>query len=187
MGALLLKYGLIAVFIGGALEGDVTFVVAGVTTHLGLLHLPSAIVAGTLGALTGDCTLYWLGRSRSTQIRNTKAYQRAEPIASRLADRLGPWEILVARFVYGARIASIIFWSTRRLSFVKFVAVDLIGCFIWCCLLMTLGRLLTNRATILIGEVRRVELLLLAVVIVIVTTSFVVKTIFRRRVLKVNE
>jgi membrane protein DedA with SNARE-associated domain len=186
MGGLLLKYGLIAVFIGGALEGDVTFVIAGVTTHLGFLNLATAIMVGTLGALTGDSTLYWLGRSRSRQIRNTKAYQRAEPIASRLASRLGPWEILVARFVYGARIASIIFWSTRKLSFVKFAAVDLIGCFIWCSLLMTLGRLLSHRATILIGEVRRVELLLLAVVIVIVTISFVLKTIFRRSVLKTN-
>lgn len=184
MGALLLKYGLIAVFIGGALEGDVTFVVSGVMTHLGFLHLPSAIAVGTLGALTGDSTLYWLARSGSTRIRNTKAYQRAEPIASRLAGRLGPWEILVARFVYGARLASIIFWSTRRLSFVKFVAVDSIGCLLWSCLLMTLGRLLSNRAMILIGEVRRVELLLLAVVIVSVTATVVLKTLLRRGVLR---
>lgn len=184
MSALLLKYGLIAVFIGGAVEGDVTFVVSGVMTHLGFLHLPSAIAIGTLGALTGDSTLYWLARSGSTRIRNTKVYQRAEPIASRLSSRLGPWEILVARLVYGARMASIIFWSTRRLSFVKFVAIDSIGCFLWCCLLMTLGRLLSNRAMILIGEVRRVELLLLAVVIVSVATTFLLKTIFRRRVLR---
>src|SRR5262245_55908266 len=156
MGALLLRYGLVAVFIGGALEGDVTFVAAGVLVHRGLFQLPLVIVVGTLGALTGDCALYWLGRSGSTRIRNTKTYQRAEPIATRLASRLGPWQILIARFVYGSRMASIIFWGTRRLSFFKFVGVDSIGCLIWSCLLMTLGRLLSNEATILIGEVRRV-------------------------------
>lgn len=184
MSALLLRYGLVAIFIGGAFEGDVTFVAAGVMVHLGFFHLPSAIVIGTLGALTGDCALYWLGRSGSTRIRNTKAYQRAEPIASRLASRLGPWEMVVARFVYGVRMASIIFWSTRKLSFVKFVGVDSIGCLMWCGLLMTSGRLLSNKATVLIGEVQRVELLLLAVVIVAATAAFVLKRIFRHTVLK---
>lgn len=86
MEALLLKYGLVAVFIGGAIEGDITFIVAGVVVHLGLLNLPAAIVTATLGAFAGDCCWYWywLGRSGGARIRRSKSYQRAEPMADRL-------------------------------------------------------------------------------------------------------
>ena len=127
METLLIRYGLAAVFIGGALEGDVTFTLAGVVVHLGLLHLPSAIAVGTIGALTGDCAWYWFGRSGSARVRNNSVYRRAEPIASRLTSRFGAWEIVVARFVVGARTASCVFWGTRRLSFARFIVIDLIG------------------------------------------------------------
>ena len=177
---LLIRYGLAAVFIGGALEGDVTFTLAGVVVHLGLLKLPTAIAVGTLGALTGDCSWYWLGRSGSTRIRDNPVYKRAEPIASRLARRFGPWEIVVARFIFGARTASSVFWGIRRLSFARFVVIDLIGCLAWAGLLITLGRLLSNGATMLIGEVRRIELWLLGALLLSVTVFLIFRIIIRR-------
>jgi len=182
MESLLIRYGLAAVFLGAALEGDVTFTLAGVVVQLGLLHLPSAIAVGTLGALTGDCAWYWLGRSGSARIHNSRVYQRAEPIASRLANRFGAWEILVARFIFGARTASCVFWGTRRLSFARFVAIDLIGCLTWVSLLITLGRVLSDNATMLIGEVRRIELLLLGTLIASVGAFLILRVIFRHAI-----
>lgn len=179
MESILIRYGLAAVFLGGALEGDVTFTLAGGLVQLGLLHLPSAIAVGTLGALTGDCTWYWLGRSGSARIHNSRVYRRAEPIASRMASRLGAWEILVARFIFGARTASCVFWGSRRLSFARFVVIDLIGCLIWSSLLITLGRLLSHSATTLVGEVRRIELWLLATLILSVSAFLILRVIFR--------
>src|SRR6266404_1588739 len=125
METLLIRYGLAAVFIGGAIEGDVTFTLAGVVVDLGLMHLPSVIAVGTLGALTGDCTWYWFGRSGSARIRNSPVYLRAEPIASHLTSRFGAWEIVVARFIFGARTASCVFRGTRRLSFTRFLVIDI--------------------------------------------------------------
>jgi membrane protein DedA with SNARE-associated domain len=184
METFLIKYGLAAVFVGGAVEGDATFTFAGVAVHLGLLHLPAALAVGTLGALTGDCAWYWLGRSGSARVRNSQAYRRFEPIASRMANRSGAWEILVARFIVGARIASFVFWGTRKLSFAKFVALDLIGCLVWVSLLITIGRLLSNNAMVLIGEVRRVEVWLLGALVLSISTFLVLRRIVRRAILE---
>lgn len=181
MEALLLKYGLVAVFIGGAIEGDVTFILAGVIVHLGLLNLPAAIVAGTLGAFAGDCCWYWLGRSGSARIRNSKVYQRTEPLADHLARRFGAWEIILARFVFGARIASVVFWGIRRLPFARFALIDLLGCLVWAIVLMTLGWLLSNSATLLLGEVRRIELWLLGALIMSMMVFLIIKLLLRRR------
>ena len=183
MEALLIRYGLAAVFIGGALEGDITFTLTGVLVHLGVLHLPLAIAVGTLGALTGDCAWYWLGRSGSSRIHDSRVYRRVEPVAARLASRFGEWEIVVARFIYGARTASNVFWGTRKLSFARFVAIDLLASLTWTSLLVTLGRLLSNSATLVIGEIRRIELWLLGALILSVSTFLLLRLIFRRLII----
>lgn len=182
MEAMLLKYGLLAVFIGGAVEGDATFILVGVVVHLGLLKLPAAIAAGTLGAFAGDYCWYWLGRSGSARIRNSKVYQRAEPLTDHLARRFGAWEIVLARFVFGARIASIVFWGIRGLPFARFVLLDLLGCLVWASGLITLGWWLSNSATLLLGEVRRIELWLLGLLSLSVMILLIIKLLLRRRI-----
>ena len=54
MEALLLRFGLIMVFLGTAVEGDVTMMLAGVTAHLGLFRLAEAVAVGALGGFAGD-------------------------------------------------------------------------------------------------------------------------------------
>lgn len=186
METLLIRYGLLAVFIGGAVEGDVTFILAGVVVHLGLLNLPTAIVAGTLGAFAGDCFWYWLARNGSARLRESKSYQRAEPMADRLAARYGAWELVLARFIFGARLASSVFRGMRGLSFRRFALIDLLGCLVWAIVLIPLGWWLSNRAMLLVGEVRRLELWLLGALIL----SVVVFLFFRfivRRLMQVNK
>ena len=179
METLLIKYGLAAVFIGGALEGDATFILTGVVVHLGLLNLPASIAVGTVGAFAGDCFWYSFGRSGSARIVNSRTYRRAAPTADRLARRFGPWEIVAARFIFGARIASIVFWGIRKLSFAKFALIDLISCLLWVSLLISLGRLLSHTATLLIGEARRIEMWLLGALLLSVAAFATLRAGFR--------
>jgi len=46
--ALVLRYGLVAVFIGSAFEGDFTLILAGVAAHLGYFPFAFAVLAGTV-------------------------------------------------------------------------------------------------------------------------------------------
>ena len=88
------------------------------------------------------------------------------------------WELLAARLVFGARIASAIFWGVRGLSVGRFVSIDLIGCLAWASAMTSLGWLLSHSAMLLIGEVKRIEIWLLGALLVGVAISMILRMIF---------
>jgi membrane protein DedA with SNARE-associated domain len=158
---LILRFGLVAVFLVATVEGDLILVLAGVTAHLGLLPLWPAIAMSAGGCLTGDLAWYGIGRSRSDAIRRTRAYSRVGPAVERVAGRLGSWQILTARFMYGTRVATMLFWGVHRLPLQRFVSVDAVGCLAWAAVLGLVGYGASSGAAALVGEVKRAEIWLL--------------------------
>jgi membrane protein DedA with SNARE-associated domain len=154
---LLIRYGLMAVFVGAATEGDVTMILAGVTAHLGLLDLSSVMALGALGSFAGDLSLYGIGRARAGSFRRSRIYRQGGRAIERLVDRLGVWQIAGARFVYGTRVVSMLFWGIRGLPFWRFACVDLAGCVLWSIVLGGAGFMVSNSAAALVGRVRRVR------------------------------
>src|SRR5262249_45555635 len=150
---LLVHYGPLAVLVGAAIEYDGTLIVAGVVVHLGLIAFPTAVAAGGIGALLGDSVIFAVGRRGGAAVRRWSAYARVESFVERLTTRCGPWEIVVARFVYGTRVASMFFWGVRGLGWLTFAALDLVGALLGALILVTLGFVLSQSATALLGEV----------------------------------
>lgn len=171
---LLIQYGLIAVLIGSVFEGDFTLILAGVVAHLGILSFPLAVAAGAVGSLAGDSGWYALGRFRGARLRGSRLYVRVGPTIERLAVQLGPWQLLVARFVYGTKSASMIFWGLHGLSFRRFVLTDTVGCVLGSLVFTSLGYLMSGSARALLGQVKRVELWLLGAAIVGVLVVFLI-------------
>ena len=174
MEELLVRFGPLAVLVGAAIEYDGTLILAGVVVHLGLIGFPTAVVAGGVGALLGDSVFFALGRHGGAAVRRWAAYARVASFVERLAARSGPWEIVLARFVYGTRFASMFFWGIRGLAWVRFAALDLVGGLLGALILVTLGFALSQSATAVLGEVERVEKRLLggAVVAAAVVLGF---------------
>jgi membrane protein DedA with SNARE-associated domain len=171
---LLIRYGLIAVLVGSAFEGDFTLILAGVVAHLGIFAFPLAVAAGTLGSLVADIAWYSLGRFRGPRFRAGRFYRRVGPTVERLAQRLGPWQLLAARFVYGTRSASMVFWGLHGLPLGRFLLIDSVGCVLGSLVFASLGYLLSGSATALLGHVKQVELSLLGAVIVGVLIVFLI-------------
>jgi membrane protein DedA with SNARE-associated domain len=180
--AFLERHGLIAVVCLATVEGDLTLILAGVVAHLGLFGLPAAMLAGMIGNLLGDCAWFGLGRFRSAHFKRSRIYARVGPAVERLARRLGVWQLLAARAIYGTRNASMVFWGLHGLPFGRFLAVDLLGCAIWSVLFATLGYVLSGSAARLIGNVKRVELWLLGAVVVGAICVAIVTRIMKREV-----
>jgi membrane protein DedA with SNARE-associated domain len=155
---ILVRYGLVAVFVGAALEGDVTPLLAGVLAHLGILDLPFALAAVSTGGVAGDLAYYTIGHRGAPVLARVPGWRRVEPLVLRLSNRLGVWQIVFARFFYGTRIATMVFWGTRRLPLVRFLGPDALGASLWGCMLVMLGWFGSDRAEALVGDVKRVEL-----------------------------
>jgi membrane protein DedA with SNARE-associated domain len=150
-------YGLWALFFAAAFEGDLTLLLAGMLVNLGIWPAPEALVIGAVGALSGDSFYFWLGHGTARRWLTTAHGQRVLPRIERAAKRYGIWSLFFARYIYGARIATMFFWGMRRLPYIRFVALDAINCLIWAAVFGGMGYLFATSLEKLIGELRRVE------------------------------
>ena len=159
-------YGLWALFFFAAFEGDLTLLLTGVLVHLGIWRPAEALAVATAGAVTGDSFYFWLGHGTARRWLTTAHGQRVLPRIERAAQRYGVWSLFFARYVYGARIATMFFWGMRRIPYRKFFALDALNCLIWASVFGGVGYLFSHSLERLLGELRRVESLLLAGLVV---------------------
>jgi membrane protein DedA with SNARE-associated domain len=171
---LIMHYGLAAVFVGAAVEGDLTLILAGVAAHLGYFPYPMALAVSTVGGYLGDLAWYGLGRVRGPRFRAGRVYRRVGHRIERLARRLGAAELIASRFVYGTKAASMVFWGLHGMSLPRFLLLDAIGCVLGSLVFTGLGYAVSGSATVLLGKVRRLELWLLGAVVVGVVLVFVI-------------
>ena len=171
---LILRYGLAAVFVGAAVEGDLTLILAGVAAHLGYFSFPTALAASVAGGFLGDLAWYTLGRVRGPKFRAGRLYRRVGHRIEILAHRLGAAELIASRFVYGTKAASMVFWGLHGMSLPRFLLVDAIGCGLGSLVFTGLGYAVSGSATVLLGRVRRVERWLLGAVLVGALLVFVI-------------
>ncbi|HXI20836.1 MAG TPA: VTT domain-containing protein [Gemmatimonadales bacterium] len=166
---LLSQYGLVALVLVATVEGDLSLLVAGVLVHVGIFPLLGAILAGAIGNLAGDSVWFWVGRRLGPVIRRSRFYRAVGPRVERLAGRIGAWEILAARVVWGTRNASMFFWGQRGLGFGRFLWLDTLGCLVASTGFVLIGYGVGQGTTALVGQFRRLEhWLALAVVVGIV-------------------
>jgi len=178
---LIAHFGLPTVFLGAAVEGDATPLLSGVVAHLGLVRFGLVIVVATLGTLTGDLAWYALGRWRGDWLRGTRLYRASIGRVTHLVDRVGAAELLMARFVYGTRNASMVYWGIRRLPVWRFLVIDAVGAAVWVSLLSVLGYVASDRAAALLGEVKATERWLLGAVVLTAVAVAVHWLVSRRR------
>ncbi len=184
---LLIQYGFVAVLVGTALEGDVTMLLAGVLAHLGYIEFPAAVTAGCLGALASDSAFFLAGRQGGARVRETRAYARAAPLIEGIARCSGAWELVATRFVFGTRVASMLFWGLRGLPWPRFVAIDATGCAAWALVLATLGYAFSGSAALIIGEVKKVEWWLGTALLVGAAAVIIAHRLLRRLTSRVRE
>jgi membrane protein DedA with SNARE-associated domain len=159
---ILIQYGLIAVFLAAMLEADVIPVLAGVAAHRGYLNPPVALAAASLGALTGDCVWFYIGRSGL--IKNSSFMQRLRSKAEILFQRVGNWQIPASHVIYGTRVATMTFLGARGSSAGRFVLIDGVSCFALTTLLFCMGFALSASVSLILVDVRRIEIGLLVAV-----------------------
>lgn len=177
---ILSEYGAVALFLLATVEGDLSLVIGGVLAHLGILSLPAVILSGAAGNLTGDLGWYAIGHHLRGRIRTTMLYQKVGHRIEGLARKLGPWQLLVARIIYGTRNASMLFWGQYGLPLRQFIPIDALGCLLACTGFALAGYLLGHGTSQITGEVKHLERYLLVAVVVGGLVVWLVTRLVRR-------
>lgn len=180
MEALIVRWGALAVLVGVAVEGDGSALVAGIVAHLGLVDPVVAFGAAWLGAFLGDLFYFELGRRAAPRALQSAAYARVAPVVAKLANRVGLWAVVISRFVYGTRVATMLYWGVRGTPVLRFGAVALVGTGLWAAAFVGLGWALSGSATAVLGEVHRLERRLLLGVLAALVVVAAVHALGRR-------
>jgi len=179
---LLQRYGLWAVFFGTMIEGDLTLLFSGVLARAGLFTFEEALAVGTAGGFIGDSLSYMIGARFRGRARSLQFFVRARPRIERLMQRFGVLSVFIVKYVYGLRTASAMFWGLAQFGFLKFALLTLASCGVWVGLLGGLGFTFATGIETLIGDLKRIQIILL-VVVVVVATVYVISR-FERRVIE---
>jgi membrane protein DedA with SNARE-associated domain len=179
---LLQRYGLWAVFFGTMIEGDLTLLFSGVLARAGLFSFEEALVVGTAGGFIGDSLSYFIGARFRDRARTLHFFVRAKPRVEKLMRRFGVLSVFIVKYVYGLRTTSAIFWGLAHFGFIKFAGLTLASCAVWVGVLCGLGFTFATGVEKLIGDLKRVQIILL-VVVVVVATVYVISR-FERRVIE---
>ena len=113
---------------------ETTLITASTLAVEGFLELPLVIVAGAIGAVTGDSALYWLARlSRRRFQRQLDAALRKESVAEAM-DLIGssaPVLLVVGRYVPGLRFVVNATCGLAPYPYPKFLLWSSIGGTVW--------------------------------------------------------
>jgi membrane protein DedA with SNARE-associated domain len=189
-------YGLWAAFLLALLENDVAFIAIGVVLKLGdgsplpdELSAYTAMPAAIIGALLHDTGWFALGYVNSAAIKSSRVYRRIGPTVERLAERFGPWEIFIARFIYGTRNPSSVFWGVHHLPYAQFAGLELFALTIWGSLLALVGYHSTGWALKIIGNVdsRHHPHLLLIAIAIAFAAVWLLRIFNRRGIVKIQK
>lgn len=162
------QYGLYAVFLLTAIEGDVTLLLAGVLAHsrfFGEYSFAQVLLAGTLGGVASDNVAYFTGRVSGKTVRRCRFYLVAQPRIKRLTDRFGPLSLFLSKYIYGLRTASCIFYGVVKMPYLRFLLLSFCSCFVWVFLLSGAGFFFSSTITNLIGDFHQIGKVLLVLVV----------------------
>ena len=179
---LLQRYGLWAVFFGTMIEGDLTLLFSGVLARAGLFTFEEALLVGTAGGFAGDAISYMIGARFRSRARSLHFFERARPRVEKLMKRFGVLSVFIVKYVYGLRTASAMFWGLAHFGFLRFIPLTIASCFVWVGLLAGLGFTFATGVEKLIGDLKRVQIILLVVGIIIATVYVISR--FERRVIE---
>jgi membrane protein DedA with SNARE-associated domain len=178
---LIANYGLLAVFIGGILEGETVFVLAAIAAQHGLLSLPLVFAVGAAGAFVGDQAWFMLARRRArfSLLERLMARPRMQK-ALALVERRPTVFILSFRFVYGMRTLGAVACGLSRIPAARFFVLNLAAALLWTAVILSLGYLFGHAMEAVFGEVKRIEWKLLAGAIVVVLLFFAIRRVERK-------
>ena len=148
------KYGILAIFIGSAIEGETVAFLGGVTAHRHLLSWWAVACSAATGSFVADQFFFMLGlkAGNSRHLRKVSSSNLAKRVRDLLI-RYPNGFVLGFRFVYGMRTISPIVIGLTGFPIGRFVLLNALAALAWGCIVSAVGYLSGSLITGLIGKV----------------------------------
>lgn len=157
-------YGLLVIFLGVLLEGEVTIIIAGILSQHGTLPLVETLLVAIVAAFLSDQIWFQLGR------RYGQRFLKKIPSSSKHQNKVQPWIqnrsdyiVMGGRYIYGTRIIGYVLLGAHDYSMKRFMLIDSLVAISWCLLGIALGYFLGTSADTIFGEIKYTEKLLLLI------------------------
>jgi membrane protein DedA with SNARE-associated domain len=163
------QYGIYAVFFLCTVEGDITLLISGAMAHSEFFGKHSFIwvfLAGTLGGMVGDSFGYMVGRIFHQNARHYRFYQVAQPRVEKLIEKFGGSAIIISKYIYGIRVAMVVFYGVGKMPFWRFLGLSGLSCSLWVIVLSGTGYFFSGAVTSIIGDYRSIGIALFFIVMV---------------------
>jgi len=178
---LISTWGYAAVAVGTFFEGETILILGSFASHRGYLQLPWVMFSGFLGSLTGDQLYFHIGRARGRPaIAKVPAWQAKSARVFALLQRNEALAILGFRFLFGLRTVTPFIIGASGVSPLRFLLLDMLGAALWAGAFGTLGYLFGYSLEILLGDLKRYELLLFALIAVAGALAWLLRALRRR-------
>jgi membrane protein DedA with SNARE-associated domain len=142
----ILVYGVIAIV--GFIEGPILALFCGILYRLGYLYIIPVYIALMMGDLIGDCFWYWIGRTFGHRFvsRFGKFFsvdEKSIRTVSKVFHRYRDPILLVSKLTMGLGFAlvTLITAGMVRIPFKRYLALNVLGQFVWTALLLAVGYL----------------------------------------------
>lgn len=141
--SLLTTYQLPAIFLGAFFFGETVIISAAFLAGHGVWSLYTVFLLSFLGTIISDSLWFLFG---STILRFLTRWKRGRKKVKELEKEEVPLKkhtpffvLLFIKFLYGTRILTIIYLSSRKMSFGLFTLFNAIGTTIWLLIMLTIG------------------------------------------------
>ncbi len=126
--------------------------------------MPWVIVCAFPGTLAGDQLYFHIGRVKGKGLLEKRRGWKAESEkVFRLLERHQLWLVLGFRFLYGLRTVTPFLIGASSISPSRFLVLNTLGAAAWATVIGTLGYLFGHTLELIIGDVKRYEVLVIAI------------------------
>lgn len=157
---ILAQYGLIALFIGTFIEGEIVVIAGGLLARLDFLSIYWVLPIAFTATFLGDQFYFYLGRKKGTAFLEKKHRKHWRKRAERVHDLIHNHQnkiLFCYRFLYGLRIPTLFAIGTSELPTKKFVLLNLVNSAVWTLLFTFGGYFFGEFFAGLVGDIKNYE------------------------------
>jgi len=138
------RYGYGLLFLGTFLEGEAFLLAGGIFAYLGHFNLLLVMLVASVAIILGDNLQYFIGRKLGKNYFKSHDHflfikkEHFEKISKQFNNHTHKI-LLVSRFLFGARVATMVTAGAIRMPYKKFLKFNILSCLSWTVIISLIG------------------------------------------------